>query len=136
MLPILQSGGKKLNETTAALGKQSGMTKDAAKTALQYVQYQREWEATQMQLKVSIGLALMPVISELSKALMPLISAFRHRDATLGCIPVCDHCTHRRARGVRGCADSGECRVCMDTRGDRCRRHCTSHAVSKVCVVP
>lgn len=76
MLPILQQGGKELNNTTNALGKQTGMTKSAAAQALKFVQYQRDWEATQMQLKVAIGTALMPVIAELSKALMPIISAF------------------------------------------------------------
>jgi hypothetical protein len=76
MLPIINQSAKGLNEQVDALGKQTGMTGDAAKSALEFVKMQREWGATQMQLKVAIGTALMPVLAELAKALMPLIQAF------------------------------------------------------------
>jgi hypothetical protein len=76
MLPILNMGGKELTASTRALGKQTGMTNESAKSALEFVKVQREWEATQTQLKVSIGTALMPILVALAQVISPIAKAF------------------------------------------------------------
>lgn len=76
LLPLISQGSAKLNEQTSAMGKQLGMTKDGAKSALELVKAQREWAATQNQLKVATATALLPVVLALTQALMPLIQMF------------------------------------------------------------
>ena len=76
MLPLLNGGSKALNEQTGAMGKSLNMTKDGAKSAMELVKAQREWGRTQDQLKVATATALLPVILQLTQALMPLIQMF------------------------------------------------------------
>lgn len=76
LLPILDQGAGKMTAQTQAMGKQLGMTKDGAKSALELVKAQREWSATQDQLKVATATALLPVVLALTQALMPLIQMF------------------------------------------------------------
>jgi hypothetical protein len=76
MLPILDKGGKAVNDQVKQLGKQMGMTKEGSKASMDFVQKQREWQTTQEQLKISIGTALMPVLVQLADAVTPLVKAF------------------------------------------------------------
>jgi hypothetical protein len=84
MLPILDQGGKAVNEHVKALGKQMGMTKEGAKASMEFVKKQREWQATQEQLKISIGSALMPVLVQLAEIITPLVKAFTNAMASSG----------------------------------------------------
>jgi hypothetical protein len=76
MLPVLDQGGKALTDQTTKLGKQTGLTGDAAKSSMEFVKMQREWGATTMQLKVAVGTALMPVLVTLAQAITPLVQGF------------------------------------------------------------
>jgi hypothetical protein len=84
MLPILDQGGKAVSNHVKALGQQMGMTKEGSKAAFDYIKTQREWQATQEQLKVSIGMALIPVLGELAKAVTPLVQMFTNAMAKSG----------------------------------------------------
>jgi phage-related protein len=84
MLPILAAGGKALTEHTRALGKQSGMTDQTSKQAMEFIKVQREWQATQMQLKVAIGTALMPILVALAQVISPIARAFANAMTSSG----------------------------------------------------
>jgi hypothetical protein len=84
MLPILDQGGKAVNAHVNSLGKQMGMTKEGSKAAFDFVKAQREWQATQEQLKISIGTALMPVLVQLAQAVTPIVQMFTKAMASSG----------------------------------------------------
>jgi hypothetical protein len=76
LLPLLNAGAKGLNEQVDASSRAMGMTGKTAKAAMQLAKQQRELNATMTGLKVSIATALLPVLTALAKAFLPLIQAF------------------------------------------------------------
>ena len=96
------SGAKSVNEQTNAMGKQLGMTKEGSKSALELVKAQREWGATQNQLKVATATALLPVILRLTQALMPTHPEIREANDTLRAIQECGVGADRGHRGHGG----------------------------------
>lgn len=76
LLPIMNQSARGLNDQVSAMGKQLGMTNQGAKGMMDIVKAEREWGATQNQLKVAIALSLLPVIQALVQAFLPLLQGF------------------------------------------------------------
>ena len=76
LLPILNDGSKALTEQVNAMGKQTGITSKTLKSGLDLVKQQREYNAAMLGFKVAVGTALIPVLSGLAKALLPVMQTF------------------------------------------------------------
>jgi hypothetical protein len=76
LLPLLNGGSKALNEQVTAMGKQTGMTDKTMKSSLAMAKQQRELNATMLGLKVAVGTALVPILTQLAQLFVPVITAF------------------------------------------------------------
>ena len=77
LLPILNSGAKGMGDQMAAMSKY-GLTLDqnGVKKSLELAKSQREMQSTMAGVKLAIGSALIPVIADLAKVLLPIMTGF------------------------------------------------------------
>jgi len=76
LLPILNNGSKALNEQIDTMGKQTGITKGNLQQGLAMAKQQRELSAAMLGLKVAVGTALIPILSQLAKVMLPVMQGF------------------------------------------------------------
>lgn len=76
LLPLLNSGAKGLNEQLDAAQKLVPPLGESGKAALDLAKKQRQLKMASTGVKVAVGSALLPVISQLANVLTPLISTF------------------------------------------------------------
>jgi hypothetical protein len=76
LLPILNNGSKALNEQIDTMGKQTGITKGNLQQGLAMAKQQRELSAAMLGLKVAVGTALIPILSQLAKVMLPIMQGF------------------------------------------------------------
>lgn len=75
LLPILTSGAKGLNDTLTEAGKLVPYNKNAAQSALDLAQQQRTLNMAMTGLKVAVGTALLPILTQLVQDFEPLVAA-------------------------------------------------------------
>ena len=75
LLPILTSGAKGLNDTLNEAGKLVPFNKNAADSAMNLAQQQRTLNMAMTGLKVAVGTALLPVLTQLVTDFQPLVTA-------------------------------------------------------------
>jgi TP901 family phage tail tape measure protein len=76
LLPLLNSGSKGLQGQLDSANKLVPPLGNAGKASLDLAKQQRTMQTAMMGLKVSVGSALLPVITQLTTAVMPLVTGF------------------------------------------------------------
>jgi TP901 family phage tail tape measure protein len=76
LLPILNKGSASMNEQVGAMAKHINMSKADMERSLEMAKQQRELNATMLGFKVAVGSALLPLLTQIAKAIVPVIQGF------------------------------------------------------------
>ena len=76
MLPLLNQGSQKLNKQVHTMAKSTGVTDKSQKKSMELVKSQREMQTAMMSLQVTVGTALIPILQEVAKVVVPIMTKF------------------------------------------------------------